>query len=94
MARDSLGICEQEWLLLDLLIQVHLFASVPEVRMVQIADHLECSNGTARKYTKLLEDKGLIEAVSKSPLRFTLTRSALHLLSLIPAPSCVDLDRV
>jgi hypothetical protein len=38
--------------------------------------------GTARKYSRLLEEKDLIEPVTRSPLRFVLTRTALDLLGI------------
>lgn len=86
-ARDTLGLCAQEWSLLYLFAQVHLFASVPHVRLQEMADCLECSMGTARKYSRLLEERGLIEPVSRSPLRFVLTRRALELIGTVPEGS-------
>ena len=81
-AQRDLGICDQERSLLYLFSQVHLFTSVPSVRLAELADCLECSAGTARKYSRLLEEKNLIEPVTKSPLRFVLTRKALDLLGI------------
>ena len=81
-AQRDLGICDQESSLLYLFSQVHLFASVPSVRLAEIADYLDCSVGTARKYSRLLEEKNLIETVTRSPLRFVLTRKALDLLGI------------
>lgn len=81
-AKDGMGLCEQEWSLLYLFAQVHLFASVPNVRIVEMKDYLGCSAETARKYSRLLEGKQLIEPVSRSPLRFVLTHKALVLLGI------------
>jgi Fic family protein len=81
-AQRDLGISDQERSLLYLFSQVHLFASVPSVRLAELADYLECSVGTARKYSRLLEEKSLIEPVTRSPLRFVLTRKALDLLGI------------
>ncbi len=81
-AQRDLGICDQERSLLYLFSQVHLFTSVPSVRLAELADCLECSAGTARKYSRLLEEKNLIEPVTKSPLRFVLTCKALDLLGI------------
>ena len=78
----ELGICDQESSLLYLFSQVHLFASVPSVRLAELADYLDCSVGTARKYSRLLEEKSLIEPVKRSPLRFVLTCKALDLLGI------------
>ena len=78
----DLGISDQERSLLYLFSQVHLFASVPSVRLAELAECLECSVGTARKYSRLLEEKSLIEPVTRSPLRFVLTRKALDLLGI------------
>ena len=84
-AQHDLGLSGQERSVLLLLSQVHLFASVPGVQLAEIADCLECSGGTARKYSRLLEERGLVEPVSRSPLRFVLTRKALDLLGIGPA---------
>jgi Fic family protein len=81
-AQRDMGISDQERSLLYLFSQVHLFASVPGVRLAELADCLECSVGTARKYSRLLEEKSLIEPVTRSPLRFVLTREALDLLGI------------
>jgi len=77
-----LDVSDQEKSLLFLFSQVHLFISVPSVRLAELADYLGCSVGTARKYSRLLEEKHLIEPVTRSPLRFVLTPKALDLLGI------------
>ena len=82
VAQSDLGVCEQEKSLLFLFSQVHLFTSVPSIRLAELADYLGCSVGTARKYSRLLEEKNLIEPIARSPLRFVLTHKALDLLGI------------
>ena len=61
--------------------QVVLFGPRNGVTLDEVADFLERSK-TVRSVLKSLTDKGLIEAVNKRPLVFTLTEQGEKLLDL------------
>ncbi len=61
------------------LIQVALFGAFEDTTIHEIAQHLECSPQTARKRTQVLEEEGLIEAISKRPLAFKLSEKTRSL---------------
>lgn len=71
---------EKECAVLYLMLQVKLFGAFSNVSIHEVADYLDCSAQTARKYTQSLEDKSLIEARSRRPLSFELTEGAEGLL--------------
>lgn len=62
--------------------QVLLFGPRNGVTLDEVADFLERSKQTVRPVLKSLTDKGLIEAVNKRPLVFTLTEQGEKLLDL------------
>jgi Fic family protein len=80
--QGRLELASQEVSILNMLSQVTLFATLPETRLADIAAYLGCGTATARKYTKALEKRGLLETVSRSPLVFVLSEHARSLLGL------------
>lgn len=68
--------------LLYLLAQYGLFGAFPEVSLDQMAHFLDLSKQMTRKYARLLEDRGLIRAVSSRPLQFVLSDSGHATLGL------------
>ena len=70
---------EKECAVLYLMLQVKLFGAFSNMSIHEMADYLGCSAQTARKYTQSLEGKGLIEARSRRPLAFELTKEAEEL---------------
>ncbi len=65
-----------------LLAQLKLFATFPEASQEEVADYIKLSKQQSRVYTKALEEKGIIRAVSKRPLRFALSNLAARELGL------------
>lgn len=79
-ASDNPQISKKECEVLYQLVQVSLFGAFEDASIHNIAQHLACGIQTARKYVQLLEDKELIEVVSKRPLTFKLSEKAKEFL--------------
>jgi len=58
-------------------VQHFLFGAFEEISLCDVVRHLKVGAQTARKYTRVLEEKGLLEQVSVRPLRFKLTSEAV-----------------
>ncbi|HBT94851.1 MAG TPA: Fic family protein [Coriobacteriia bacterium] len=57
-------------------LQYHLFDVFSEISLANIADNMDVSKQTARKYVAALEEKGLLKAISSKPYKFILTPRA------------------
>lgn len=53
-----------------------LFAAFPEVAQAEVANHIGLSVQQTRVHTRLLEDRGIVRATSRRPLRFVLSDDA------------------
>lgn len=78
---DEARFGERERNILDLLIQVDLFAAFPETTLEQCAQHLDIGKQQARRYVGRLEDRGLVTA-SGRPLRISLSDEGQRLLGI------------
>lgn len=77
---EARGLSEKELGIVYMLAQLDLFAAFPEAPQQEVADYIRLSKQQSRVYTKSLEDKGVIVAASKRPLRFKLSEpTALEL---------------
>ena len=88
-AKDNLdGFCATQGLgskdadIVYLLAQLRLLAAFPEASQEEIADYIGLGKQRARDYTKRLQEKGILEASSRRPLRLVLTNSAMAELGL------------
>lgn len=66
----------------DMLLQLQLFARFPEATQDEVAEYIGLSGQQSRLHTKRLEEKGLIELASRRPLRFVLSEQAIAELGL------------
>lgn len=73
---EARNLSEKEQAIVYMLAQLDLFAAFPEVPLQEIADYILLSKQQARVYAKSLEEKGIIVAASRRPLRFKLTEPA------------------
>lgn len=80
--KSAHGLGDKEIEAVYMLAQLKLFATFPEAPQEEIAHYVKLSRQQTRVYTKRLEEKGMIEAVSKRPLRFELSDSAAHELGI------------
>ena len=80
--KSAHGLGDKEIEAVYMLAQLKLFATFPEAPQEEIAHYVKLSRQQTRVYTKRLEEKGMIEAVSKRPLRFELSGSAAHELGI------------
>lgn len=78
-ARD---LCEKELDIVYMLAQLDLFAAFPEAPQQEVADFIRLSKQQSRVYTRSLEEKGVVVAASRRPLRFKLTEPAALELGL------------
>ena len=76
------GLSEKELSIVYMLAQLDLFAAFPEAPQQEVADYVRLSKQQSRVYTRSLEEKGVIVAASRRPLRFKLTESAARELGL------------
>lgn len=82
---DAHGLGAKELDIVFMLAQLRLFAAFPEALLEDIAAFLGLSKQQARAYTRTLEERGVIEAVSRRPLRFVLADSSAMELGLSAA---------
>lgn len=64
------------------LAQYDLFGMVSSLTWNSIANIIELGKQTTRNHLKKLENKGIIQTVSKKPLRFRLTQEAEQALGI------------
>lgn len=76
------NLTEKERSVVYMLAQLDLFAAFPEVPQQEVADYIRLGKQQSRIYTKSLEEKGIIVAASRRPLRFKLAESAAYDLGL------------
>jgi len=84
---DPYTLSQKEVTALFQVAQYHLFGAFPEITLAEIAEYGQVSTQTARRYSRLLEEKGLIKTVHRRPLKFRLTRKALEALGIDETPS-------
>lgn len=77
---------EYESKILYVLGQAHLFGSEAPVSLKDLADYIERSWNTVRPVAERLEGQGLINAVSRRPLQYSLSAEGLSHLGM-PQPS-------
>lgn len=73
---------EKELRIVYMLAQLDLFAAFPEAPQQEVADYIRLGKQQSRVYTRSLEEKGVIVAASRRPLRFKLTEPAAVELGL------------
>ena len=78
----ALDVGEKGHAVLFMLAQLELFAAFPDAYLREIASYLGVSEQTARTCLRRLEDKGLVRATTRRPLRFVLGDEGLRLLGL------------
>ena len=78
--QNSLSKKERE--IVFVLAQYDLFGMVSSLTWNSIADTIELGKQTTRNHLKKLENKGIIQTVSKKPLRFRLTQEAEEALGI------------
>lgn len=78
--QNSLSKKERE--IVFVLAQYDLFGMVSSLTWNSIADIIELGKQTTRNHLKKLENKGIVQAVSKKPLRFRLTQEAEEALEI------------
>ena len=79
---EATGLSEKELGIVYLLAQLDLFAAFPEAPQQEVADYIRLGVQQSRVYTKSLEEKGIVVAASKRPLRFKLAEPAAVELGL------------
>ena len=79
---EAKGLSEKELGIVYLLAQLDLFAAFPEAPQQEVADYIRLGVQQSRVYTKSLEEKGIVVAASKRPLRFKLAEPAAVELGL------------
>lgn len=65
-----------------MLAQHSLLGAFPDVLFRDVAEYLNLKESMARRRTKRLEEKGLVETASARPLRFVLTDRSKELLKI------------
>lgn len=78
--QNSLSKKERE--IVFVLAQYDLFGMVSSLTWNSIADIIELGKQTTRNHLKKLENKGIVQAVSKKPLKFKLTQEAEEALGI------------
>jgi len=78
--QNSLSKKERE--IVFVLAQYDLFGMVSSLTWNSIAEIIELGKQTTRKHLKRLEDKGIVQIVSKKPLKFKLTQEAEQALRI------------
>lgn len=78
--QNSLSKKERE--IVFVLAQYDLFGMVSSLTWNSIADIIELGKQTTRNHLKKLENKGIVQAISKKPLKFKLTQEAEEALGI------------
>lgn len=78
--RNNLSKKERE--IVFVLAQYDLFGMVSSLTWNSIAEIIELGKQTTRNHLKKLENKGIVQAVSKKPLKFKLTQEAEQALGI------------
>lgn len=68
--------------ILELLVQLWLYAAFPDASLVQVADYLQLGTQQTRKYLSQLQDSGYVVLRSARPLRFQLSDQVARELGL------------
>lgn len=76
------GLKEKEGAALFMLAQFALFGSFPDVPLRALSDYLGLKDAMTRRYTRSLEEKGLVSTLSTRPLRFALSKAAMDELGI------------
>ena len=79
---EARGLSEKELGIVYMLAQLDLFAAFPEAPQQEVAEYIRLSTQQSRVYSKSLEEKGIVVAASRRPLRFKLTEPAAAELGL------------
>lgn len=79
---QRLGISPKAQIVLEYMAQTHLFELTNGNALGQIARHMGFSEQTARKYLQELEDCQAVTAVSRKPLRYSLSPAAREAFDL------------
>ena len=66
--------------ILYILLQAHLFASVPVVNLARLSEQVDRGKSATRRGLLRLEDDGFVEIISQRPLHFSLTDMAYQIL--------------
>lgn len=80
--RESEGLSEKEVGVLYLLAQIALFAAFPEATLAEVASYSRVGTQQARKYTKALVERGLVDMKRSRELRFALSEGTRMRLGL------------
>ncbi len=80
--RESEGLSEKEAGVLYLLVQIALFAAFPEATLAEVASYSRVGTQQARKYTKALVERGLVDMKRSRELHFALSEGARMRLGL------------
>lgn len=79
---EQSGLSKKEREIVFVLAQYDLFGMVSSLTWNSIADIIELGKQTTRNHLKKLENKGIVQAVSKKPLKFKLTQEAEQALGI------------
>ena len=86
IAKGELGTCgrlpAKQLDIISRLAQQRLFGAFPDVSLADVADCAGVGTQMARKHLVVLEELGLVEAVSRRPPRFALARQAAECLGI------------
>ena len=80
--RAQAGLTEAETSVLLQLAQRHLFGAFPDMALAELSGNVGLGCQQTRRHVRALEEKGLVSAASRRPLRFVLTEGALARLGL------------
>lgn len=80
--QSELHLSEKEGNVLYLLIQQSLFGAFPDATLAEVASYSQVKSQQARKYTKPLEELGLIESIRTREIHFVLSERGKELLGL------------
>lgn len=80
--QDAYGLADKHCEVLLMLAQFALFGAFPDVALGPIEAFLGLGRAMTRRYTRDLEERGLVLAVSARPLRFALTDEARRQLEI------------
>ena len=76
------GLSKKEREIVFVLAQYDLFGMVSSLTWNSIAEIIELGKQTTRNHLKRLEDKGIVQIISKKPLKFKLTQEAEEALGI------------
>ncbi|MBV7363003.1 Fic family protein [Actinomycetaceae bacterium TAE3-ERU4] len=79
---NDLKLDSDTYKLLSIFAQVHLFTFNRTIDLTELAKEYQKSKQIVRKYTKKLEEAGIIETISRKPLRFQLNQKGCELLKI------------